>query len=41
MPILRAKDKVAEVRLARELAAVFRKNYQTAKRLAEAHGVAP
>ncbi len=41
MPILRAKDKVAEVRLARELAAVFRKNYQTATRLAEAHGVAP
>ena len=41
MPILRAKDKVTEVRLARELGAVFRKNYQAAKRLAEAHGVAP
>ena len=41
MPILRAKDKVAEVRLARELGAVFRRNYQTAKRLAESHGVVP
>jgi ABC-type Fe3+ transport system substrate-binding protein len=38
MPILRAKDKVAEVRLARELGAVFRRNYQMASRLAEAHG---
>jgi iron(III) transport system substrate-binding protein len=41
MPILRAKDKVAEVRLARELGAIFRRNYQTATWLAEAHGVAP
>ncbi len=38
MPILRAKDKVAEVRLARELGAVFRANYQAATRLAAAHG---
>jgi len=40
MPILRAKDKVAEVRLARELGNQFRLNYQTAKQLAETHGLA-
>jgi ABC-type Fe3+ transport system substrate-binding protein len=39
--VLRAKDKVAEVQLARELVTVFRERYQRAYQLAVAHGVAP
>ena len=40
-PVLRAKDKVAEVRLARELVTAFRERYQRAYQLAIAHEVAP
>ena len=41
MPILRARDKVAEVRLARELGTVFRDHYRKAAQLAEAQGARP
>lgn len=40
-PVLRAKDKVAEVRLARELVTAFRERYQRAHQLANAHEAAP
>lgn len=41
VPVLRARDKVAEVRLARELGAVFRERYERAYRLAMARGGSP
>lgn len=41
VPVLRARDKVAEVRLARKLGAVFRERYERAYRLAMGRGGSP
>lgn len=41
VPVLQAKDKVAEVRLSRELGMVFRERYQRAFDLARTHGAKP